>query len=178
MIRKFRAYLKTWLDSLWGLAISVSNFEVVIDAEFWGTCNRGISQRLDLLGYLSLLVSGSFFLKTHKVLKVIYICINTSMECVMCTSQLKIIFLFFVWVGKMHLLTLVCLDSITKPLFMPHERKACSSKSWKLCRQQDLLCLIQSQSCSHSRGISMCPVVFLGFFLHVCSQDFQEFLPN
>ena len=51
--------------------------------------------RMDHLVFLSLLVSGPFVLKTHKTFKGnIYLCISTSIEYAVCTSQLKMIFCF------------------------------------------------------------------------------------
>lgn len=88
-------------NNLWDWTISTSSFQIVLDAEFWGKCNRcflkgWITWATWLHWYLVLL----FFLKTYKLLKVIhtylYIFIDPSMECVVCTSQLKMIFLYYV----------------------------------------------------------------------------------
>lgn len=106
----------------------------------------------------------SHITKTHKLLKVIH---NYEMYGV--HKSAKDGFLVHVWVGERQLSTLyVCLDYITK-------------QSRRLCSQQDLLCLIQSQSCSHVRLSALyitCLVVFSGFPHHVFSQDPQEVFPG
>lgn len=115
-----------------------------------------------------------FFLKTYKLSKVnIQICISTSMECPVYTSQQEVIFCFL-----FEQVTLwVCLDSITKALSMPYEKMICNKKWRGLCSKQDLSCLIYSLKCSQSEGAAYMSLVlqlFLGFFPHICSQDFQE----
>ena len=78
------------------------------------------SEKLDHLDYLSLLVSGPFFLRTQTIKGNICICINTRIEYVICTDQLKI-FLFYVSADKKGI-SERGLNSITKPLSMPYER--------------------------------------------------------
>ena len=109
-----------------------------------------------LLGLLVLpsLVPGPHVLKTHKLLKVIYISVLLQVWTCCVQELAKDDFLLYVWADKRYLLTLLAhLDCIVKPKYkspsMPYERMTCNHKSWGLFSQQNLSCLISL------RGLSM-----------------------
>ena len=130
--------------------LKLSWMQIFEETEMEAFCVTG------LLGLLVLpsLVPGPFFLKTHKLLKVI--CISAlSLVWMCCVQELaKDDFLLYVWADKRYLSTsLVHLGCIVKPKYkspsMPYERMTCDHKSWGLFSQQHLSCLISL------RGLSM-----------------------
>lgn len=108
---KCKSFLKS---CLWGWTISTNRFEVDLEAEFWET--KKVSSWVAVLPRLLVVISVYFFVFIlfyfallcfvfEKKLKVTNICIITSIKWQMCTSQLQMILLFYVWAGKWYLLT-------------------------------------------------------------------------
>lgn len=105
-MEKVGLLLSSGWRSLWNWTSLLAS-EVVLDVKFWGNC-----QSIILLGCVTcaawfFFTDGWSFcsenMQTFEGNKLI--CINRKMECSMCTSQLKMIFLFYVSAGRWPLST-------------------------------------------------------------------------